>query len=96
MTIDEATTKIRAALRTRSGKSWSVTKITRGTCAGGFRVDCPTSRWGNWVEERHELQQLFGLYEGWSAVDVAPQGFEEFVARAEGTETRPIVQSPMW
>jgi hypothetical protein len=88
---NEAIKRIKAALRTRSGRAWSVVG-GRGTSWGWIRISSPPSRrdaLGNMTDaDREELGRLLGLtspihHQG----EQVPSGSryrEEYVARAEG------------
>jgi hypothetical protein len=103
---DEAIKAIRAALKRRSGKSWSVTG-GRGTGWGWIEIHSPPKRrvqYGYMPEhERRELAELLGCDPD-SHYPVGDQGCsipagsdyrEEFVARAEGRPVR-VIGTPYW
>lgn len=102
---DAAIAVIRAMLRKRSGKSWSV-RGGRGSSWGWITVGAPPSRRGadGWMTEsdRIELAELLGLNPGSGQVGV--QGLtipassdyrNEYIARAEGREPD-VIGIPYW
>ncbi|MCV7174849.1 hypothetical protein [Mycolicibacterium sphagni] len=99
---DAAIKAIRAGLRRRSGKSWSV-RGGRGTAWGWITIAAPPARSGKWGEmsdaDAAELGELLGL--GRSAhvqgVSVAADDKyrREYIARAEGREPD-VIGTPYW
>lgn len=99
---NEAIKAIRAALRARSGKTWSVTG-GRGTSWGWITITSPPARstgYGSMTDaDAQELGDLLGLgrpahHQG---VSVAASGAyrQEYVDRAEG-RTPTVTGSPYW
>ncbi len=97
---NEAIRRIKAALKARSGKSWSVTG-GKGTAWGWIKIDTmPARKRFDWEgnptdsefgymskEEQKELAVLLGLERMHPQGESIPSGShyrEEFVARAEG------------
>lgn len=102
MERDEAITAIRAALKQRSGKRWSV-RGGRGTSWGWITIIAPPARRGEHDEmtdeDCKELGELFGLDQAahFQGVTV-PAGSDyrqEYVARAEGCKPE-ILGKPYW
>lgn len=102
---DAAIAAIRATLRTRSGKSWSV-RGGRGTSWGWITVSAPPARRDGhgWMtnSDRIELAELLGLDPGSGMVDF--QGLaipassayrNEYIDRAEGREPE-VIGTPYW
>jgi hypothetical protein len=94
ITCKQAMTQIRAALKHRSIKKWSVT-TSRGTSYGWIRVCAPPSRQVSPSQmsqlDQLELAVLFGM----DAAQVGSQGiaipstedaYHEYIDRAEGRE----------
>jgi hypothetical protein len=97
---DEAISLIRAGLKARSGKPWSV-KGGRGTAWGWISVDAPPARQidGETTQaERVELATLMGLptvhCQGIS-IAASCAYYREYVDRAEGRTPQEIAQ-PYW
>lgn len=98
----ETITAIRAALKRRSGKTWSVTGGT-GTAYGWITITAPPKRcdqWGNMTDaDRTELGELlgFGRPVQRQGVDVAASTDHrrEYVDRAEGRKPS-VVGTPYW
>lgn len=87
---DEAIKRIRAALKRRSGKDWSVTG-DRGTACGWIHVQAPPKRRIEFgytsPEECDELARLFGLRTvHCQGVSINPDAREWYVGRAENGE----------
>lgn len=102
-TRDETIKTIRAALKRRSGKTWSVTGGT-GTAYGWITITAPPKRRDAWdrmsVGDAKELRELLGL----SVSRVQLQGVEvaagsdyrqEYIDRAEG-RTPTVIGTPYW
>ena len=73
---DEAIARIKAALKRRSGKSWSVTG-GKGTAWGWIEINVPPARrtWTN-VPKPHNVIRLDPGRENWDEVDTGkPGGF---------------------
>jgi hypothetical protein len=99
---DTAIVAIRAALKERSGKAWSVTG-GRGTSWGWIYVSAPPSRRNGGSqgyltdEDRAELSQLLGVevhHQGVSIPALADYR-REYVARAQGKKPS-IIAQPYW
>lgn len=99
---DEAITKIRAALKGRSAKRWSV-RGGRGTSWGWITIIAPPARRGEHGEmtdeDCKELGALFGLnrpahFQGIS-VPASSAHRQEYVARAEGRQPD-VIGTPYW
>ncbi len=86
---DDAIRIIRAELKRRSGRAWSVTG-GRGTAWGWIRITAPPRRrdgWGMTEEDRGDLADLLGLewVNGGGVSIPASSGHRiEFVDRARG------------
>lgn len=80
MTCDEAIRRIRAALRRRSGKAWSVTG-GRGTSYGWIRIDAPPAR-RRWHDLPRPRSQATGA-EVYEEVEGGPGGHASPADRAE-------------
>lgn len=102
MDREEAIIKIRAALKQRSAKRWSV-RGGRGTSWGWIKVIAPPARRGEYDEmsdeDCAELGELFGLDRPahFQGIDIAASTRyrHEYVARAEGR--RPdVLGTPYW
>lgn len=86
---NEAISRIRKALKARSGKAWSV-RGGRGTAWGWIDVDAPPRRRNEHHlmsdDDRAELAGLFGLdaahHQG---LAISPDARDDYVARAETT-----------
>ena len=102
--LDAAIKAIRAGLRARSGKTWSVTRGT-GTAYGWITITAPPARHvdGRVTEaDARELAELLGrdIYGRWencrsiSVADAADYR-TEYVDRAEGRTPR-IYGTPYW
>lgn len=80
---------VKAALRRRSGKSWSVT-MDRGTAWGWTKIDAPDSRKDDddsiTAEESRELHALLGLPnpEWRTSVSCDSADWDAYVRRARG------------
>lgn len=93
---------IRAALRARSGKAWSVTG-GRGTAWGWITIMSPPKRCGGYGymtdEDCAELGELLGLANPVHCQgESVPAGGDyrrEYVARAQGVEP-PVYGAPYW
>jgi hypothetical protein len=106
---DEAAKRIRAGLRRRTGKDWSVT-VGRGTTWGWITVESPPRRQVDWEghptagggamseAERKELAAALGLpavhHQG---VSIPGQSdyYAEYVDRAEGRKPA-VIGKPNW
>lgn len=102
MDRDEAITKIRAALKRRSAKRWSV-RGGRGTSWGWIMIIAPPARRGEHDEmtdeDCKELGELFGLgrpahFQGIN-VPAGSRYRHEYVARAEGRQPD-VLGRPYW
>jgi hypothetical protein len=101
---DKTITRIRAGLKARSGKPWSVTG-GRGTAWGWIRITAPPSRrvsaFGSMTEEdAAELARLLGYEDGnryrdGHSVPAASDYRTEFIDRAEGRAPR-VIGAPYW
>ena len=100
MTRNETIKAIRTALRTRSGKAWSV-KGGRGTSYGWITITSPPRRqtvYGYITDEdRVELGELLGVRVHHQGVSIPGQSdfHREYVARAAGL-TPAVVGVPQW
>lgn len=89
-------TRIRVALRTRSGKPWSVRR-SRGTARGWITI---TRHPGESLTEpdRQELASLLGLesvhFQG-VRIPAGHDYYQEYVDRAEG-RTPSVIGTPYW
>jgi len=94
---DEAVKTIRAALRRRSGKSWSV-RGGRGTAWGHIYISSPPARMidGFFMgpDEIAELSELLGE-EVCSSTGVIVMDYYEYIDRAEG-RTPSVTRTPYW
>ncbi len=102
MDRDEAITRIRAALKGRSAKRWSV-RGGRGTSWGWITIIAPPARRGECDgmtdEDCNELGALFGLdhpahFQGLT-VPASSAYRQEYVARAEGRQPD-VIGTPYW
>lgn len=100
---DQAIRAIRAALRRRTGRAWSVTG-GRGTAWGWITVTSPPARrvqpFGYMTDaDRRELGEALGLVAPAHAQGVSiPAGHDyraEYVDRAEGRSPS-VIGSPYW
>ena len=109
LTREQAIARIKAGLKARSGKSWSVAG-GKGTAWGWLRVAAPparrvdsngTTEGGRWytsTAECAELASLLGLERVHHQGESVPSGsdfYSEFVARAEG-RTPTVFGSRNW
>lgn len=105
MNRDEAITAIRAALRRRSAKKWSV-RGGRGTSWGWITIIAPPKRcdeYGSMSEsDRAELADLLGLDAASAAahhqgvqIPASTQYRREYIARAEGRKPD-VIGTPYW
>jgi hypothetical protein len=92
MDRDEAIKRIRAALKRRSGKPWSVTG-GRGTAYGWIEINAPPSRRERFgcmnAQDQIELAYLLGMDRVHPQGESIPAGNDyrqEYVDRAEGRE----------
>lgn len=99
---DETITGIRAALKRRSSKRWSV-RGGRGTTWGWITIIAPPARRGVYNEmsdeDCKELGELFGLErpahcQGLT-VPASTQYRQEYLARAEGRQPD-VIAEPYW
>lgn len=90
------TSRIRAALKRRSGKRWSVTG-GRGTAYGWITIDAAPGR-SMTDAERAELATLLGLdtvhHQGVS-IPSSNDYYREYIDRAEGRAPR-VIGRPYW
>jgi hypothetical protein len=104
MSVDRASTikAIRTALKTRSGKTWSVRGGT-GTAWGWITISSPPARsadqWGTMTDdEAKELATLLGLsrvhHQGVS-IAASTSHYREYIDRAEGRQPS-VTGSPYW
>jgi hypothetical protein len=108
MDRNDAIAKIRAGLKARSGKTWSVTG-GRGTAWGWIRIDAPPARRVRdgmpdpcgylSLEEQTQLGELLGLgerahHQGVS-IPASSAYYQEYVDRAEGRAPT-IIGKPYW
>lgn len=99
---DDAIAKIRAALKRRSAKRWSV-RGGRGTTWGWITIIAPPARRGEHDEmtdeDCTELGELFGLDRPahFQGIDVPASSAyrQEYVARAEGRQPD-VIGTPYW
>ena len=96
---DEAIKTIRAALRCRSGKSWSV-RGDRGTAWGWITISSPPARCEDGYmtpEETAELSALLGVEVHPHGVSIAAAGdyYREYIDRAEGRPPT-VIGEPYW
>jgi hypothetical protein len=103
MDRDEAITEIKAALRRRSGKTWSVTG-GRGTAWGWITIQAPPSRrtepYGYMSDEDcAELGKLLGLdkpcHNQGESIPASSQHYREYVDRAQG-KTPSVIGQVYW
>lgn len=109
ITRSQAITDIRAALRRRSGKSWSVTG-GRGTAYGWIYITSPAARRESSRMSRadcQELHNLLGLAHEYCLchrqlvgdqniqVPAGPDYYAEYIDRAAGREPR-VLAHPYW
>ena len=101
MDRNEAITRIRTALRRRSGKAWSVTG-GKGTAWGWIRIDVPPafrSESTTLTNRRNELRGLLGFelsrYPSRETVPASSAYYAEYVDRAEG-RTPAVYGTPYW
>lgn len=104
MNYDRAETiaAIRAALKARSGKTWSVTGGL-GTAYGWITIKAPPKRcdrWGNMTDaDRAELGELLGfgrpVDRHGESVAASTDHRREYVDRAEGRKPS-VVGTPYW
>lgn len=88
---DEAIERIKAALKRRSGRSWSVTG-GRGTARGWLNVTVPPKQridGGMNADDCKALADLFGLPSPvhFQGLSIGPDERTWYVRRAEGTPT---------
>lgn len=96
-TVDETIREIRAGLKARTGKAWSV-RNGRGTGWGWLRISAPprrTDEYGNMTDEdRAELAEALSiplhLAHGGVQVMDTPDAYTEYVDRAWGREPSAI------
>jgi hypothetical protein len=98
---DETISRIRAALKKRSGKAWSVTG-GRGTAWGWISIDAPPKRRTNGgnmtAADQAELATLLGLEHAHCQGVSIPAGYDyraEYVDRAEGRKPS-VCGTPYW
>jgi len=100
MDRNETIKRIRAGLRKRSGKAWSV-KGGRGTAWGWIRVSAPPARLVDGYisdDDRRELATLLGIekiHNQGENIPCSNQYYQEYVDRAEGYIPR-VVGRPYW
>lgn len=105
--LDTAISEIKAALKRRSPKSWSVTGVRRGTAYGHIYITAPPSRRNNFgtitEEENKELHELFGISNERGVIDcdgISIMGwhnqYEEYIDRANGRTPRVYADPPDW
>ena len=100
MTRDETIARIRTALRSRSGQTWSV-RGGRGTAWGWITVTAPPARLtgcgGMSDDDRDALSDLFGETVHHQGISIPAQRdyYAEYVARAEGRDPE-TVGVPAW
>lgn len=92
-------TEIRKALRTRSGKTWSV-KGGRGTAWGWITITAPPARLvlGSMTDEdRAELSALLGtdVHHQGASIPASTDYRREYLDRAHG-RTPAVVAAPYW
>lgn len=99
---DEAIARIRAGLRKRTGRAWSV-RGGRGTAWGWIRISSPPARrvdYGYMSElDRHALAKALGLdkpvHAQGESIPASSDYWWEYVDRAEGRAPRKIA-TPYW
>ena len=101
MDRDETIRAIRAALKRRSGKAWSVTG-GRGTAWGWITIDVPPAGRADAAARdagRHELRRLLGLEPcRWARNETIPSAndyYREYLDRADGLVPS-VVGTPYW
>ena len=101
MDRNEAITRIRTALRRRSGKAWSV-KGGRGTAWGWIHIDVPPALRDDSTAltgRRNQLRTLLGFeptrYPSRESVPASHAYYTEYIDRAEG-RTPTIYGAPYW
>jgi len=97
MERDETIARIRAALKRRSGKSWSV-RGGRGTAWGWIDIDVPPAREANRAAELKELAELMGIetvHQQGLQIPASHDYRQEAVDRSEG-RTPTVVGTPYW
>lgn len=102
--LETAITEIKAALKRRSAKSWSVTAERRGTAYGTIRITSPPKRWNKYrnitEEDNKELHELFGLSDHISLSGILIMGrrneYEEYIDRANGRTPSVYADPPDW
>lgn len=104
LTRDEAIRRIRAGLKRRTGKSWSVTG-GRGTGWGWIRISAPPARrvgeWGGVMTDadRAELGQALGydrpVHMQGESIPASSDYYRAAVERAE-TGTTSVNPQPYW
>jgi hypothetical protein len=103
MDRNEAISEIKAALRRRSGKTWSVTG-GKGTAWGWIKISAPPKRLTQpysymTPEDCAELAKLLGLdkpvHDQGESIPASSQYYREYVDRAQG-KTPSIVGTPYW
>lgn len=97
----EVIKRIRAGLRRRSGKAWSVTG-GRGTAYGWLTISAPPARRGEFgyinEADRAELGQLLGgitVHQQGQNVPASHAYYAEYVDRAEGRAPS-VIGHPYW
>ncbi len=97
---DEAIKEIRAALKRRSGKAWSVTG-GRGTAWGWITIQSPPVRrneFGGMSDaDIAELSELLGKHVHHQGESIPSQGdyYQEAIDRANGRKPT-VIGSPYW
>lgn len=97
---DETIQILKAALKARSGKAWSVTG-GRGTAYGWIRISAPPARRGEFgylsEADRAELGALLSMDVHHQGVSIAASSayYREYIQRAQG-ETPTEIAQPYW
>jgi hypothetical protein len=98
---NEAIARIKAALKARSNKRWSV-RGGRGTSWGWIDVTSPPSRQNEFgyltEEDRADLARLFGLdvvHRQGLSIAASSDYYREYIDRAEG-RTPAVIAQPYW
>ncbi|MBL8518170.1 MAG: hypothetical protein JNM76_14510 [Betaproteobacteria bacterium] len=101
MNRNEVIAAIKAALKARSGKTWSVTG-GRGTAYGWITISSPPARRLEFgymsAEDRAELAKLLGkssVHQQGESIPAASDYYQEYIDRANGRTPSKIGQ-PYW
>lgn len=99
---DQAIQTIKAALKARSGQTWSVTG-GRGTAWGWITITTPPSRRVDFgyltTEDAAKLGELLGLghpaHQQGVSIAASSSHYAEYIARAQG-QTPAVIAQPYW